>query len=90
VTTLPRSVGDVLDAHTEVEYVDRMYRNVYQPRLRHVNGVGCLLRGDRGVAFSSSAPMDPISKGFVASIHRFCQPETGPTPSMGRPCPATT
>jgi hypothetical protein len=33
--TLPRSAGDVLAGHVtlEVECIDRMYLNVYQPRL---------------------------------------------------------
>ena len=34
--TLPRSVADVLNDHVtlEVEGIDRMYLNVYQPRLQ--------------------------------------------------------
>ena len=34
--TVARSVADVLDDHTvfEVESIDRMYLNVWQPRLR--------------------------------------------------------
>ena len=73
--TVARSVSDVLDDHVtlEVECIDRMYLNVYQPRLQHVNGVVWFFRGHRGAAFASSALMDPISKGFVASIHRFCR-----------------
>lgn len=73
--TVARSVSDVLDDHVslEVECIDRMYLNVYQPRLQHVNGVVWFLRGHRGARFASSALMDPISKAFVASIHRFCR-----------------
>jgi hypothetical protein len=73
--TVARSVSDVLDDHVtlEVECIDRMYLNVYQPRLQHVNGVVWFFRGHRGAAFASSALMDPISKGFLASIHRFCR-----------------
>ena len=73
--TVARSVSDVLDDHVtlEVECVDRMYLNVYQPRLQHVNGVVWFFRGHRGAAFASSALMDPISKAFVAAIHRFCR-----------------
>jgi hypothetical protein len=50
-----------------------MYLNLYVPRLQHVNGVVWFFRGHRGHPFASSALMDPISKGFVASIHRFCR-----------------
>jgi len=37
VVTLPRSVADVLDRHVrfEIESIDRMYCNVYQPRLQY-------------------------------------------------------
>ena len=44
-----RSVADVLDEHVtlEVECIDRMYLNVYQPRLQHVNGVVWFFRGHR-------------------------------------------
>lgn len=73
--TVARSVSDVLDDHVtlEVECIDRMYLNVYQPRLQHVNGVVQFFRGYRGAAFASSALMDPISKAFIAAIDRFCR-----------------
>lgn len=73
--TVPRTAADVLAEHVtlEVECIDRMYLNVYQPKLQHVNGVVGFLRGHRGHPFASSALMDPISKDFVASIHRFCR-----------------
>jgi hypothetical protein len=50
VMTLPRSVGDVLAEHVtlEVECIDRMYLNVYLPRLQFVEGVVSFLRGHRG------------------------------------------
>jgi hypothetical protein len=75
VMTLPRSVADVLDEHVmlEIESIDRMYCNLYVPKLQHVNGVVWFFRGHRGEPFASSALMDPISKRFVASIHRFCR-----------------
>ena len=71
--TVPRTVADVLSDHVtlEVECIDRMYLNVYQPRLQYPAGAGGVLRGHRGARFASSALMDPISKAFVASIHRF-------------------
>ena len=73
--TLPRSVADVLADHVtlEVECIDRMFLNVYQPRLQHVNGVVWFFRGHREAAFASSALMDPITKAFVAGIHRFAR-----------------
>lgn len=73
--TVARSVADVLDDHVtlEVECIDRMCLNAYQPRLRHVNGVVSFFRGHRGATFASSALMDPISKDFVAGLHRFAR-----------------
>jgi hypothetical protein len=76
--TLPRSVADVLADHVtlEVECIDRMFLNVYQPRLQHELGVVGFFKVHRGFPFVSSALMDPMSKTFVAAIHRFVA-ETG-------------
>lgn len=73
--TLARSVADVLAEHVsfEVECIDRMYLNVYQPRLQHAAGAAWFLCGHRGNRFASSALMDPINKSFVAGLHRFCR-----------------
>ncbi|MGH3904945.1 MAG: hypothetical protein ACRDTE_12250, partial [Pseudonocardiaceae bacterium] len=78
--TVARSVSDVLDQHVdfEVECIDRMYLNVYQPRLQHPLGVVGFLRSHLGYQFASTALVDPISKAFVADIHRFAaQHEVG-------------
>jgi hypothetical protein len=74
---LPRSVADVLDDHVglEVECVDRMYLNLYVPKLMYPLGVVGFFKGHRGMLFASGALMDPITKGFVASIHRFIKTE---------------
>jgi hypothetical protein len=71
--TLPRSVADVLDDHVvfELECIDRMYLNLYQPKLMWPGGVVGFFKGHRGMPFVSSALMDPMTKDFVASIHRF-------------------
>jgi hypothetical protein len=55
-----------------------MYCNLYVPQLQHVNGVVQFFRGHRGALFASSALMDPISKEFVASIHRYCRDQDVP------------
>src|SRR3954451_2455528 len=75
--TLPRSVADVLSAHVtlEVESIDRMYLNVYQPRLQTERGVAAFFRFHRGETFASSALMDPISKSFTAAVGRFVEQE---------------
>ena len=71
--SLPASVADVLADHVtlEVECIDRMYLNLYQPKLVYPAGVVGFFKGHRGMPFVSSALMDPISKNFVLGIHRF-------------------
>jgi len=78
--TLPRSVADVLSQHVtlEVEGIDRMYLNVYQPRLQTDRGVAAFFRFHRGETFASSALMDPISKTFIAEVERFVKQEQIP------------
>ena len=73
--TVARSVADVLDDHVtlEVECIDRIYLNVYQPRLQHVGGVVSFLRNHRGHPFASSALLEPISQGFIAELYRFAE-----------------
>jgi hypothetical protein len=75
--TLARSVADVLSDHVtlEVESIDRMYLNLYVPKLQYEMGVVGFFRGHRGATFASSALMDPITKDFVADIHRFVKHE---------------
>jgi hypothetical protein len=48
--TLPRTTADVLSGHVlfEVESVDRMYLNVYQPKLQYGGGVSAFFVGHRG------------------------------------------
>jgi len=71
--TLPRTVADVLSDHVtfEVECIDRMYLNVWQPRLAYGGGVAGVFTGHRGSVYASTALMDPMSKAFVADIHHF-------------------
>ncbi len=71
--TLPRTVADVLSDHVmfEVESIDRLYLNVWQPRLAYGGGVAGFFTGHRGYAYASTALMDPMSKAFVADIHHF-------------------
>jgi hypothetical protein len=71
--TLPRTVADVLADHVrfEIEAIDRLYLNVWQPRLAYGGGVAGFFTGHRGYAYASTALMDPMSKAFVADIHHF-------------------
>jgi hypothetical protein len=78
--SLPRSVAEVLKQHVtlEVEGIDRMYLNVYQPRLQTDRGVAAFFRFHRGATFASSALMDPISKSFIAAVDCFVKQEKIP------------
>ncbi|HEX5299267.1 MAG TPA: hypothetical protein VFW50_19965 [Streptosporangiaceae bacterium] len=71
--TLPRSAADVLADHVlfEVEAIDRMYLNLYQPRLQHGAGIAAFFVGHRGHRFASSALMAPVTRSFVADIEHF-------------------
>ena len=71
--TLPRSAADVLAGHVlfEIEAIDRMYLNLYQPRLQHGAGIAAFFVGHRGHRFASSALMAPMTRAFVADIDHF-------------------
>ena len=71
--TVARSAGDVLSDHTvfEVECIDRMFLNVWLPRLAYGAGVQGFFVGHRGHHYASTALMDPMTKAFVAGIHGF-------------------
>jgi hypothetical protein len=71
--TVARSVADVLDDDVvfEVDSIDRMYLNVWQPRLAYGGGVQGFFVGHRGYHYASTALMDPMTKAFVADIHGF-------------------
>lgn len=84
--SIPRSVAEVLEKHVtlEVECIDRMYLNVYVPGLQFVNGVVSFLRNHRGHRFASSALLEPISREFVAGIHRLIKDEAVPLVHFGK------
>ena len=78
--SLPRSVAEVLKQHVtlEVEGIDRMYLNVYQPRLQTDRGVAAFFRFHRGATFASLGSMNPMSKSFIAAVDRFVKQEQIP------------
>jgi hypothetical protein len=71
--SLPHSVAEVLNLHVtlEVESIDRMPLNAYQPRLQTDRGVAALVRFHRRETFASSALMNPMRQGFIAAVDRF-------------------
>jgi hypothetical protein len=71
--TLPRSAAEVLSEHVvfSLECIDRMYLNMYQPRLQHELGVIGYLHEQLGCPVNSTAPLAKVSERFAAQIHRF-------------------
>src|SRR2546428_4345339 len=84
--SIPRSVAEVLKDHVtlELEGIDRLYLNVYVPKLQHELGVVSFFRFHRGYTFASSALMDPISKAFIADIERFVAARGIPLIAFGK------
>ena len=78
--SVPRTAADVLRQHVtlEVEGIDRMYLNVYQPRLQCEGQVAAFFRHHRGHTFASSALMDPMSKAFIAAVEDFTRQQDIP------------
>src|SRR6188472_4289716 len=68
--TVARSVADVLDDHVvfEVESIDRMYLNVWQPRLAYGGGVHGFFaaRGLELVSFAKGQRKDDLAQEFLA------------------------
>lgn len=73
--SVPRSVAEIIRQHVtlEVESIDRMYLNVYQPKLQHERGVVTFFRFHRKKPIASSALMEPISAAFIANMEAFAQ-----------------
>jgi hypothetical protein len=68
-------VAEILADHVRlsVECIDRMYLNVYVPRLQREKDIAWFFRGHRRQPFASSALMAPMSRRFVAGLERYAQ-----------------
>src|SRR6516165_4158231 len=68
-----QSVAEILSKHVvlEVEGIDRMYLNVYVPRLQIVEGALGFIRRHRGHLVASTRMVEPITRRFVAAIEKF-------------------
>jgi len=78
--TVARSVADVVAEHVrfEVECIDRMYCNVYVPRLQFGGGVISFLKQHLHLQVASTAPLGKISKAFTESVHQFAHERSIP------------
>lgn len=59
----------------DVEGIDRIYLNAYQPRLQTGGGVVSFFKGHRGAQVASTTLMAPMSRDFVAAIRAFAKRE---------------
>lgn len=73
--TLRPSVAEVLSDHVtlEIESIDRLYLNLYVPRLQYPAGAVGFFRNHRGMPFASSALMAPMTRAFVRSMESYCR-----------------
>jgi hypothetical protein len=84
--SVPRTVADVIREHVTlaVEGIDRMYLNVYQPKLQHDGGVITFFRYHRRQPVVSSALMEPISTAFIKNIEAFAEENDLPFFTFGK------
>ncbi len=78
--TIPHSVAEILNQHVtlEVEGIDRMYLNVYVPRLQIVEGALGFIRRHRGHPVPSTRMVEPLTRQFVAAIENFARDRAVP------------
>ncbi|HSO82885.1 MAG TPA: hypothetical protein VLR48_09765, partial [Thiocapsa sp.] len=72
-----QTIGELLNGHVtlDVEGIDRLYLNAYQPRLQTGSGVAYFFRMHRGAAVASTMLMAPMSHAFVTAIEAFAKRE---------------
>jgi hypothetical protein len=73
--SIPRSVAEVLRQHVtlEVEGIDRMYLNVYQPKLQTEKGAACFFRFHRKQPVASSSLMGVMTNAFLQQVDAFVE-----------------
>jgi hypothetical protein len=73
--SVPRSVADVLRNHVtlEVEGIDRVYLNVYQPKLQAEKQAACFFRFHRGQPVASSSLMGVMTNAFLRQVDAFVE-----------------
>src|SRR5262249_4296995 len=84
--SLPRSVADVIRNHVvlEVEGIDRMYLNVYQPKLQMEKGAACFFRFHRQQPVASSSLMGVMTNAFLQQVDAFVEQHGIPVVHFGK------
>jgi hypothetical protein len=77
---LARSVADVLAEHVsfEVECIDRMYCNVYVPRLQYPAGLVGYVHHQLGLPIASTVPLAAITDRFTNDVRSFARQQQIP------------
>ena len=67
---LPRSVAEVLKEHVELELesIDRMYLNVFVPRLQIVEGALRFIKQQQRSKVLSTPAVEPMTREFWANL----------------------
>jgi len=76
---IAQSVAEIVSRHVKltVEGIDRIYLNVYVPRLQYEQGIVGFFRAHRGQPLSSAALMSPMTtRDFVMKL-KTLRPGTG-------------
>ena len=82
---IEHTVRELLEDKVEldIEGIDRLYLNAYQPRLQTGGGVVGFFREHRGAVVASTSLMGPMSKACAA--HTAAIPAGG-SPALGVVC----
>jgi len=72
---IEQTVRELLEGHVtlDIEGIDRLYLNLYQPRLQTGGGVAAFFKAHRGAKVASTTLMAPMSHAFVRAIERFAR-----------------
>jgi hypothetical protein len=74
---IKHTVGELLEdkVQLDIEGIDRLYLNAYQPRMQTGGGVVGFFRAHRGAVVAPTTLMAPMSQAFVAAIEQFAKTE---------------
>ncbi|MDR3360958.1 MAG: hypothetical protein LBO20_10045 [Bifidobacteriaceae bacterium] len=70
---LPRTVAEVVADHVvfEVECFDRLYLNLYQPKLQYAQGLVGYVKRRLGLPIASTAPLAAKTEAFSKAVRAF-------------------
>ncbi len=74
---ITQTVGNLLQDQVtlDIECIDRLYLNAYQPRLQTGAGVAYFFKQHRRAQVASTTLMAPLSRTFVKHIRQFARAE---------------